>query len=112
MSKRPNDIKAPDGFLIGGERAVRPGGVVLFQRGWWHAPELEDCVGEYVWVHEEWTYGGYDERLVLKVAPPGYRSYFRAAVEGKTFIAERTSRPDAKNVWRNPVHKAWAERQS
>lgn len=97
------DIKAPDGYLLGGERVVRPDGTVLFQRGWWQAPM--EWAGEYVWVH--CTDGGAGD---LEVAPPGYSSFYRAQLDRVTIFCSRTGRPDAKLGWRNPTKLAWANR--
>lgn len=94
------DIKAPDGFLLGGLRRVRSDGTILFQRGWWQAPK--EWVGEEVWVH--CTDGGAGD---LEVAPPGQRIY-SAQLAGTTVIAPRTDRPDAKPGWRRPSHKEWS----
>jgi len=102
MAKTPADIKAPDGFLLGGERRVRKGGVVLFQRGWWQLPECFADQGEYVWVHCTDSGDG-----KLEVAPPGYRSFYRAVSDGKTVLCPRTARADAKPGFRKAAHKAW-----
>lgn len=101
--KRENDIKAPDGYLLGGERRVREGGVVLFQRGWWQLPAGFADRGEYVWVH--CTDGGAGD---LEVAPAGYRCFWTAQSDRKTVFASRTDRPDARPGYRRPEHKAWA----
>jgi hypothetical protein len=108
MSRRENDIVAPDGFVLGGLRAVRRDGTVLFQRGWWQAP-LE-WVGKKVWVHERWVHEpGYGGRLCLEAWPPGIRIYAdKADVE----ILDRTTRADAKPAYRRPEHKAWAEKMA
>jgi hypothetical protein len=97
------DIKAPDGFLLGGERAVRQDGTILFQRGWWQAPK--EWAGEYVWVH--CTAGGAGD---LEVAPPGYSSVYAAQRDGKTILCPRTKRPDAKPGLRKPSLKAYFAR--
>ena len=52
MARKNTDIMAPDGYLLGGERLVRKGGVILFQRGWWQLPEGFAQDGEYCWVHD------------------------------------------------------------
>lgn len=99
--QRENDIKAPDGFLLGGLRRVRADGTILFQRGWWQAPK--EWAGKDVWVHDE--DGG------LEVAPPGMHIY-TAISEGKTVLCQRTKRPDAKPGYRKSEHKAWAARMA
>jgi hypothetical protein len=110
--RRANDIKAPDGFLLGGLRLVRRDGTILFQRGYWQAP-LE-WAGEKVWVHEEWVnepgHSGRDH-LVLEAAAPGRHIYeARTMSPPHTVLCERTDRPDAKPGYRIPAHKAWATR--
>lgn len=87
--KRPNDIKAPDGFLLGGERKVRQGGIILFHRSWWKVPE--EWSGEYCWVHvaDCWA-------TEVEVAPPGFSSIYRAQMDRATIQAERVRRDDAK----------------
>jgi len=102
MSRRNNDIKAPDGFLLGGLRIVRPDGTILFQRGWWQAPK--EWAGEKVWVH--CTDGGAGD---LEVAPPGQRIYAAQSARTTAF-APRTRRPDAAPGLRNEARKAWALR--
>ena len=97
------DIKAPDGFLLGGERVVRQDGTILFQRGWWQAPV--EWAGEYVWVH--CTDSGAGD---LEVAPPGYQSISRAQMDEKTILCPRTKRPDAQPAFRRPERKAYAAR--
>lgn len=98
------DIKAPDGFLLGGMRRVRSDGTILFQRGWYKAPA--EWVGETVWVH--CTDGGIGD---LEAAPPGMHIY-NAQSDNKTVLCERTKRADAQPGYRNPAHKAWSERMS
>lgn len=113
--RRPNDIKAPDGYTLGGERRVRKDGTVLFNRGWWQLPEGFAERGEYVWVHEKWItdsrgkFGSYSD-LVLEVAPPGYRNFSAAVLDGETINCRRTRKPDAKPAYRDPARKAWAHR--
>lgn len=68
--KRENpDIKAPDGFLLGGLRLVRRGGIVKMN-GWWHHPDLVEHVGQRVWVHvmDGWA-------TEAEFAPPGLHIY-------------------------------------
>lgn len=107
--RKPNDIKAPDGFLLGGKRLVRKDGTILFQRGWWQAPK--EWAGEYCWVH--CTDSGIGD---LEVAPPYYSNIYngiyKAQSDDKTILCERTKRPDAKLGWRNPTKVAWANRKS
>lgn len=104
MNRAPNDIKAPDGFLLGGLRLVRADGTILFQRGFWQVPA--EWVGERVLVH--CTDGGAGD---LEVAPPGHRLWEHNAI-GKNYFAPRTSRPDAKPGLRNAARKAWSERHN
>lgn len=101
--REARDIKAPDGFLLGGERLVRQDGTILFQRGWWQAPT--EWAGEYVWVH--CTDGGAGD---LEVAPPGYTSIYLAQLDVKTIFCPRTKRADAKPAYRRPETKAWVAR--
>jgi hypothetical protein len=97
------DIKAPDGFLLGGERKVRKDGTILFQRGYWQASC--EWAGEYVMVH--CTDGGAGD---LEVAPPGYHSIYKAQMDDATILCPRTERPDAKPGYRRASHKAHYER--
>lgn len=101
--RKPNDIKAPDGFLLGGERCVRQDGTILFQRGWWQAPK--EWAGEYCWVH--CTDSGIGD---LEVAPPGYSSIYRAQSDNATILCPRTRRPDAKSGARAMWRKDWEAR--
>lgn len=108
--KNTNDIKAPDGYLLGGFRLVRKDGTILFQRGYWQAPK--DWAGEMVWVHEHWSQTCYGkETLVLEAAPPGEHIY-SARMAHTQIICQRTKRPDAKPAFRRDEHKAWAARMS
>lgn len=108
-----NDIKAPDGYLLGGLRLVRKDGTILFQRGYWQAKK--EWAGEMVWVHEHWqATPGFDlrsETQCLECAPPGFHIY-EARSRRATVICERTSRPDARPLFRRADHKAWAARIS
>lgn len=99
--REEHDVKAPDGFLLGGERLVRQDGTILFQRGWWQAPK--EWAGEYVQVH--CTDGGAGD---LEVAPPGYSSFPAAQWKNVTILCPRTERPDAKPGYRRASHKRWA----
>jgi len=74
MGRKNTDIMAPDGYLLGGERVVRKGGVILFQRGWWKLPDGFAREGDVCWVH--CTDGGAGD---LEVAPPG-SSYIAACI--------------------------------
>jgi hypothetical protein len=100
-SSLDHDIKAPDGFLLGGLRRVRADGTILFQRGWWSAPK--EWAGKSVWVHD--ADGG------IEAAPPGVHIY-TAQSKGSAVFCERTERGDAKPGYRKPAHKAWHERVS
>lgn len=101
--KREADIKAPDGFLLGGLRRVHKDGTILFQRGYWKVPD-PDWIGQDVWVHCEDSGAG-----DLEVAPPGVHIY-TAQSDKITVWCERTERPDAKSGRRTAAHKAWTER--
>jgi hypothetical protein len=108
---RANDIKAPDGYLLGGLRRVRGDGTILFQRGWWKAPE--EWIGKEVWVHEDelGSPGMRDREVIIRAAPPGM--YIATAIlEGVAVVCHRTDRPDAKLGWRDPVKLAWANRHN
>ncbi|GAA0745016.1 hypothetical protein CA233_19055 [Sphingomonas sp. ABOLD] len=98
--KRENDIKAPDGYTLGGVRTVRRDGTILFNRGYWKAPD--DWVGESVWVHEAWvTVEGKGERLFLEAAQPGLHIYdARGRIPPWTVLCEGADRKDAKTVRR------------
>jgi hypothetical protein len=108
MSRDTNDIKAPDGYVLGGLRKVRRDGTILFQRGWWKAPDK--WAGEMVWVHETWVHvPGYGETLKIEAAHPGLHIYeARYMRPPHTVICERTDRRDAAAGYRKPEHKAWA----
>lgn len=95
------DIKAPDGFLLGGLRRVRSDGTILFQRGWWKAPDA--WIGQSVWVH--------DCEDGIEAAPPGMHIY-TARLELKAVFCDRTERSDAKPCYRNAAHKAWADQMA
>lgn len=102
-NRRDNDIKAPDGYLLGGLRKVRGDGTVLFHRGWWRVPDT--FIGETVWLHTLEP-DSFDE---IEVAHPGLHIY-EARQMGHTVNAPRTDRSDAKAGLRNADHKAWAAR--
>jgi hypothetical protein len=78
--RKEHDIKAPDGYLLGGLRRVRKDGSILFQRGYWELPDevKETFVGEDVWVHIDESHGSHyggagitPGEIVLEVARPG-----------------------------------------
>lgn len=103
MSRRERDIKAPDGFLLGGLRRVHKDGTVLFQRGYWQCPM--EWAGEKVWVHE-WQGSGWSD-IGVEAWPPGIRIWTTGA---ETLLLARTKRPDAKAGFRTPWLKEYAER--
>lgn len=47
----PPDVKAPDGFLLGGWRRVTKGGYIRLGRTRWTHPDMAKRVGEYCFVH-------------------------------------------------------------
>lgn len=106
MAGKNTDIMAPDGYLLGGERLVRKGGVILFQRGWWQLPDGFAQEGEYCWVH---GHGGDGD---LEVAPPGYSNFYQAQMDVKTIWAPRTNRRDAKPGIRAKWRKDWHARMA
>lgn len=112
MRRDDHDIKAPDGYLLGGLRLVRRDGTILFQRGYWKAPD--EWIGEKVWVHEEWRRGEDGrEHVVLEAAEPGLHIYEARGMKPPwTVICQPADRPDAKPAYRDPLHKAWAERST
>ena len=106
MSGGDSDIKAPDGYTLGGLRRVRKDGTILFNRGWWKAPD--EWIGEKVWVHEEWSRKNPHEKrpsvLVLAAAPPGLH-LFEARGKRVATMCHRTERPDAVQGYRKPGHQ-------
>lgn len=114
MRNRDNhDIKAPDGYVLGGLRKVRNGGIILFNRGYWQVPEafVSSFEGEKVWVHEAWVgslEGG--EKIALEAANPGLHIY-EAREMKMTVICHGADKADAKNIARTPHRKAWFARQ-
>lgn len=109
-----NDIKAPDGYVLGGLRKVRRGGLILFNRGYWQLPNefLSTFEGEAVWVHEAWVgslEGG--EKIALEVAHPGLHIYEARSMR-MTVICQGAEKPDAKSIARTPDRKAWFARNS
>ena len=80
------DIKAPDGFLLGGLRRVRRDSTILFQRGWWRAPP--EWINKLVWVHITDYFGA-----AVEAAPPGQHIY-DAQRDRTTVPLSRTKRAD------------------
>jgi hypothetical protein len=110
---KEHDIKAPDGFLLGGVRRVRGDGTILFQRGYWAIPEAdrERFIGEDVWCHI-YDKNGPGERHrgeALEVAEPGLHIYDAKSLR-KTVLAERTAKPDAKPALRRKDLRAYVQR--
>ena len=105
MGRRDNDIKAPDGYLLGGLRKVRADGTILFQRGWWKAPD--EMIGETVWLHTLEP----DEFDHIEIARGGLHIY-EARAQGETVKAPRTERQDARPGYRDPTRKAWAAKMA
>jgi hypothetical protein len=112
MSK-DHDIKAPDGFLLGGVRRVRNDGTILFQRGYWELPDeaKERFIGEDVWCHiyDKNGPGERNKGEALEVAEPGYHIYDAKSLR-MTVLAERTAKPDAKPALRNRDLRAYVQR--
>jgi hypothetical protein len=99
--RKNNDIKASDGYLLGGLRRVRIDGTILFQRVWWELPKETKSrfVGQNVWVHIHESYGAcaiHRGETILEVAEPNLHIY-RAKLERKVVIARRNKRPEAKS---------------
>ncbi len=104
--KRDNDIKAPDGYLLGGLRRVRKDGTILIQRGYWQAPV--SWAGEVVWCHEYYEPSDMNcSNQTIKAWAPGVRIWHD---EGGFELCERTKKPDAKPGYRHPDHVAWSKR--
>ncbi len=109
-----NDIKGPDGYVLGGLRKVRRGGLILFNRGYWQVPDalMSTFEGEKVWVHEAWVgslEGGY--KIALEAANPGLHIYEARSMR-MTVICYGADKRDAKNIARSPHRKAWFARNS
>lgn len=51
------DVKAPDGFLLGGWRKICSGGFVRFGKSRWRHPLMIGREGEYVFVHVDCCWG-------------------------------------------------------
>lgn len=90
MSRHGNDIKAPDGYLLGGHRLVRPNSTIFFGRSWWKAPA--DWIGEVVEVHNLDADGNFHQ---IEAAPPGVGIY-AARMNEQAVTLENAGRPDAK----------------
>lgn len=111
--RRDNDIKAPDGYVLGGLRKVRKGGLILFNRGYWQVPAefISAFEGEKVWVHEDWiNVRGKGETLTLEAAHPGLHIYDARSMK-MTITCFGADKPDAKSIARTPDRKAWFARQ-
>lgn len=109
MMQRNHDIKAPDGYTLGGLRTVRKDGSILFNRGWWQAPVK--WAGNKVWVHEKRIREKGADVVVLEAASPGLDLYEAWSMKPPyTVICERTDRDDAKPQFRNAAEKAWMAR--
>ena len=94
MSARDNDIKAPDGYLLGGLRSVRRDGTLLLGRAYWQAPV--DWAGERVWVHNRDAYSDFHH---IDAAPPGQHIY-EAHLKGTALVLASAGRPDAATLHR------------
>lgn len=109
-----NDIKAPDGYVLGGLRKVRKGGLILFNRGYWQVPEsfISAFEGEKVWVHEAWV-GSLEEseKIAIEVANPGLHIYEARSMR-MTVICHAADKRDAKPIARTPDRKAWFARNN
>ena len=104
-----NDIKAPDGYTLGGLRLVRKGGLILFNRGYWQVPEefVPAFEGEKVWVHEDWIYvSGKGETLTIEAANPGLHIYEARSMK-MTVTCFGSDKPDARPIARTAARKAW-----
>ena len=101
VSKRhEHDIKAPDGYLLGGLRRVRANGTILFQRDYWQAPK--EWAGQDVWVHQDER----SDHTVIEAAPPGVHIYTARSASAQV-ICEPIDRPSAKPGYRTAVNRAW-----
>jgi hypothetical protein len=90
-------------------RRVRADGTILFQRGWWKAPD--DWIGKDVWVHEctDNSPRLRGREYGLEAAPPGMHIY-DARLARQTVMCPRSERADAKPGYRKADHIAWAAR--
>ena len=82
------DIKAPDGYLLGGLRTVRNDGTLLFHRMYWQCPK--EWIGERIWVHVT------DMMMLneIKAAPPG-QHIFSCDFRNHIFL-KPANKPDAR----------------
>lgn len=97
--KNEPDIKAPDGYLLGGFRKVRRDGTILFHRMWWKCPD--DWIGKYVQVHV-------NDGMTLndiEAAPPGKRIY-KSIQLLESITLYPVDRPDAKPAFRKYTMRA------
>jgi len=97
------DIKAPDGYTLGGMRLVRRDGTVLFGRQYWPVPK--EWIGERIWVHVADCYGS-----ELEAAPPGQHIYAARMAQTALLISETVR--EARHCYRRPENRAWAERSA
>ena len=115
MSGREHDIKAPDGYLLGGLRSVRRDGTILFHRMFWTAPK--EWAGARVWVHV--TDGM--ALNTIDAARPGLHIYEARAMTSTCTVGQKSDptaciellpqdRPDAKPGYRSAHMKAWVNR--
>lgn len=84
-----NDIKAPDGYLLGGLRLVRKDATLLFNRVYFDCPK--SWIGQRVWVHV-------DDAITLdsiSAAPPNKSLFgdWRANIR-----LHRSKKPEAKSL--------------
>lgn len=102
------DIKAPDGFTLGGMRKVRADATLLFGRRYWRCPS--DWIGKRVWVHvtDGWGTG-------LEAAPPGIHIFDARALKGdereRSVVLVDANKPEAKPCYRRPENRAWVNRE-
>ena len=102
--RRQHDIKAPDGYLLGGWRKVRADGSILLGRGYWQAPI--EWAGERVQVHNNEADGDFH---TIDAAEPGDTIY-AARVGRRVHILPAIDRPDAKPGYRRADRKAYIAR--
>jgi hypothetical protein len=100
------DIKAPDGYLLGGLRKVLKDGTILFQRGYW-GPCPAEWIGERVWVHEH----SIARETSIRAASPGC-SLWSEDSHRTNLILGPADKPDAKPGYRTAHAKAWSARKS
>lgn len=92
-----HDIKAIDGYLLGGVRSVRADGVIFFARQYWQAPM--EWAGKRVWVHNLDADAVFD---AIIAAPPGSDGIYAARRDGTAVKLGMVGRADAKRVIRTP----------